>query len=234
MRIAELMTAVAAWLEDPNNEMMLLSEYDEDCLKVVAASCLEAAETLKKAASDIEVLEPVEESNLTESSLNELAELATAFDASDDENLKKQASVIDELLLTIASPPDALGMRKDLLENRIEELKKKYNLKQHDKVLKTKSQVEKMEVMKEYKIQEHPLSTRTCTEHPGAQMGRVGEYRYQCSLDGKIYDYTEGYTLLNGDKVPGGDVANQTKGFNKNIENSNYDSRAGRLGLSKL
>ena len=99
MRISEMLKAIASWLESPNNEAILLSEYNDDCLKVVSESCILASSALKKAAQEVDLIEPKEDSNLTPEAIDELAEIAYAFDASGDENLRKQASVIDELLL---------------------------------------------------------------------------------------------------------------------------------------
>ena len=110
MRTAELLNAMAAWLASPNNEAMLLAEADEKCMQVVAESCVLAAELLKKAADEVDVLEPPSDSLITPESIEETAALAAAFDASGDPQLKKMASVLDELLLTIAAPPP--GERK--------------------------------------------------------------------------------------------------------------------------
>ena len=126
MRIAELLLSIASWLESPNNEAILLAEYDENCLEVVAGSCVEAANALKKAAATVENIEPAEESKITPDSIESLAELASALDGTNDPELQKQASVIDELLLTIASPPNAVSDKLAATNDRLEELKKKY------------------------------------------------------------------------------------------------------------
>src|SRR5277367_4980044 len=126
MRTAELLNAMAAWLASPNNEAMLLAEADEKCMQVVAESCILAAELLKKAADEVDVLEPPSDSLITSESIEETAALAAAFDASGDPQLKKMASVLDELLLTIAAPPGALSDRKAATNDRAEELRKKY------------------------------------------------------------------------------------------------------------
>jgi hypothetical protein len=125
MRIAEMLQAIASWLESPNNEALLLAEQNDECMKVVAESCTLAAELLKNAATEVDQLEPVE-SALNSDSIEEIAALASAFDASGDPGLKKQASVLDELLMSIAAPPNAFAERKDLLENRLVALKHKY------------------------------------------------------------------------------------------------------------
>jgi|SRR6185436_2546919 len=234
MRISEMLQAIASWLESPDNEALLLAEYDEDCLKVVAESCVEAAAALKKAAYKVETIEPAEQSHITSESLQGLAQIANAFDTSGDINLKKQASVIDELLLTIAAPPNAQASRKDLEDNRIEELKKKYEnprkeLEKTNKIADSEKGIEKSKMTKQYSILEAPLSSRYCPDHAGAQIARIGEHLWQCELDKKIYNFETGFELNNGTKVPGGDVSQQTQGLNV-PSHTIFDTREGRLG----
>jgi hypothetical protein len=237
MRIAEMLYAIASWLESSNNEALLLAEYDEKCLQVVAHSCVEAAALLKKAADEVESIEPPTESSITPESLEGLANLASALDSSGDPELKKQASVIDELLLTIASPPNALAARKDLEDNRIEELKKKYEqpreeLKKTNKIGESEKVIAKSEMTKQYKILEAPLSTRYCPDHAGVQIARVGEHMWQCEMDKKTYNFETGFDLNNGSKVPGGDVSQQTQGVSVPTH-SIFDTREGRLGTNR-
>jgi hypothetical protein len=234
MRISEMLNAMAAWLESPHNEALLLAEYDENCLKIVAQSCVEASFALKKAAAEVDNIEPPEESKLTSESLTELANIATAFDSSGDDKLKRQASVIDELLLTIASPPNSLNERKVSEDYRIEELKKKYQdpskyLAEANKVADAEKAINKSNMTKQYEILEAPLSTRYCPDHPGAQIARIGEHLWQCELDKKSYNFETGFELNNGSRVPGGDVANQTHGLNA-PSHAIFDTREGRLG----
>ena len=126
MRISEMLYAIASWLESPNNEALLLAEYDDNCMKVVSESCVLAAALIKNAAEEVDQIEPPPESKITPESIQEIAALAAVFDASGDPNLKKQASVLDELLLTIAAPPGELASKKAADDNRIDELRKKY------------------------------------------------------------------------------------------------------------
>jgi hypothetical protein len=238
MRIAEMLNAMAAWLESPTNEALLLAEENEDCMKVVAESCVLAAALLKKAADEVDGLEPAEPSTITPESVQELADIASAFDASGDPQLKKQASVIDELLLTIAAPPGAMADKKAADDYRIEELRKKYEgprkeLHAIDKTEESIKAIDKSNLTKQYKILEAPLSTRTCPDHPGAQMGRVGEHVFQCELDKKTYNYETGYELQNGSKVPGGDVSLQTSNSFSAPFQTIFDSREGRLGTNR-
>src|ERR1041385_1464544 len=102
MRIAEMLQAIASWLESPNNEALLLSEYHEESMNIVANNCILAAALLKNAAEQVSEIEPPVESNITNDSIENTAALAAALDASGDPELMKQASVLDELLLSIA------------------------------------------------------------------------------------------------------------------------------------
>jgi len=233
MKISDMLNAIASWLESPDNEAMLLSEYDDDCLEVVASSCIEAATALRKAADHVDQIEPSEESHLTPESIDQLSEIATAFDESGDVNLQKQASVIDELLFTIAAPPDYLDKKKASEDNRLDDLKRKYEdnaakLKEINKIEDSEKAIKESGITKEYMIMEAPLSTRCCPDHPGVQISRVGDDMWQCSMDKKVYNYATGYTLQNGMKVPGGDVSNQS--MHTPESHSLFDNRESRLG----
>lgn len=236
MRISEMLQAMASWLESPNNEALLLSEYHDDSMKVVADNCILAAALLKNAAEQVSDIEPPEESKITQESIQDLANLASALDASGDPALKKQASVLDELLLSIAAPPNAYAMRQDLQDRRIEDLKKKYEQPRKDlhdtnKIADSEKAINKSEMTKKYKILESPLSTRYCPDHPGTQIARVGEHIWQCELDKKTYNFETGYTLNNGSVVPGGDVSQQTQGISV-PNHAIFDTREGRLGYN--
>jgi hypothetical protein len=235
MRTAELLNAMANWLASPNNEAMLLAEADEKCMQVVAESCVLAAELLRKAADEVDVLEPPTESVITPESIAETAALATALDESGDPQLQKMAGVLDELLLTIAAPP--LGERRAATNDRAEELRKKYQgnreaLREINKISDVEKAIDKSNMTKEYRIMEAPLSTRYCPDHPGAQIARVGEHVWQCDLDKRTYNFETGFELNNGGKVPGGDVAQQTQGLDIPFH-AIFDTRDGRLGYNK-
>lgn len=237
MRISELLNAMASWLESPNNEAMLLAEADEKCMHVVAESCVLAAALLKKAADEVDVLEPPAESVLTPEAIEETAALATALDQSGDPQLKRMASVLDELLLTIAAPPNAYAERKDLVDSRADEIRKKYEeprkeLHKVNHLGRSEKAIEDSGFTKEYKILEAPLSSRYCPDHPGAQIARVGEHVWQCELDKKTYNFETGFELINGSKVPGGDVSQQTNGLDTPFH-AIFDTREGRLGYNK-
>jgi len=233
MRIGDMLISIAQWLESPNNEAILLSEYDDDCLKVVSESCIQAAMLLKTAAKKVESIEPPEESKLTSQSLEELAAIATAFDASGDPSLKKQASVIDELLLTIAAPPDALNSKKAAQDQRIKDLQQKYqnpnkeltSLNQNEEALKA---IKDSGMTKEYRLMEHALNTRYDPDHPGSLVYRVGDGLWQSEMTKKVYDYNQGFALMDGSKVPGGNVSEQTQ-MDQREYHSIFNTRESRL-----
>lgn len=237
MRIAEMLQAIATWLESPDNEALLLAENDEHCSQVVAESCVLAAALLKTAAAEVDGLEPPEPSKITPEAIEDLATLAAAFDASGDPALKKQASVLDELLLSIAAPPHAFAERKDLQDARIDDLKKRYEspteeLRKVNHLDKSEKAIDKSEMTKRYDILEAPLSTRYCPDHPGVQIARVGENMWQCEMDKKSYNFTTGFELNNGAKVPGGEVSQQTQTLEIPYH-AIFDTREGRLGNNK-
>jgi hypothetical protein len=237
MRISEMLMAIANWLESPDNEALLLAEYDEDCLKVVAASCVDAATALKIAAETVENIEPAEESHITSESIESVANLAAALDSSGDPELQKQASVLDELLLSIAAPPNAASQIKQLQDNRLVALKRKYEdpreeLKKTNMIDRAEKAIDKSDMTKRLTILEVPLSSRYCPDHPGVQIARVGEHIWQCEMDKKTYNFDSGFELINGTKVPGGDVAQQTQGLNTPYH-ALFDTREGRLGTNR-
>lgn len=238
MRIGDMLISIAQWLESPDNEALLLAEYNDDCLQVVSESCIEAAQLLKKAAQKVESIEPPEESVLNEKSLEELASIANAFDASGDPNLKKQASVIDELLLTIAAPPDFLKKKQAAENKMIDELQKKYKnpvteLESLNNVESSIKNIDASGMTKDYRIMEHALSTRYDPDLPGVLTTRVGDGVWQSEMTKKVYDYNEGYSLSDGAKVPGSNVSEQTRVDNREMH-SVFDTREGRLGQYKF
>lgn len=237
MRISDMLNAIASWLESPNNEAMLLAEYHEDSAKIVAESCVLAAALIKNAADEVSSVEPPEPSKITPEAVEEIAALAAAFDASGDPGLKKQASVLDELLLSIAAPPHAFAQAKDSEDRRIDELKKRYEdpskeLREVNKIADSEKAIEKSPMTKEYRIMEAPLSSRYCPDHPGVQITRIGEHMWQCELDKKSYNFDTGFELNNGAKVPGGDVSQQTQTVSVPYH-AIFDTREGRLGQFK-
>jgi hypothetical protein len=78
---------------------------------------------------------------------------------------------------------------------------------------------------------EGALSTRYCPDHRGLQTVRVSESVYQCPVDGKMYNYNSGYVDYQGQRVPGGSVAEQTPSTRSysSVPMRIYDSRSNIL-----
>lgn len=231
MKLSEKILLVANWLDDSENDLIVNAESNQDCLTAVAKALVAASSAMKDCAEEVSKLEP----SITAESLDEMAAVAKAFDESDDELLKKQASVLDEVLLTIAAPRNAAIDFRQAQDDRIEQLKKKYKdikIQQDDmnKVSDTVKDIEKSPVYKQYRPLEAPLSSRSCPDHPGVMVVRVGEHVWQCVLDKKIYDYDAGFKTLKGNTVPGGSVEAQTPNHTEEAHTI-FDSRQGRLGL---
>jgi len=234
MKLSEKLLLVANWLESSENDLLVNAEGDENCLNVVASSLVKASDMIREGAEEVSKIEP-EESAMTTEKLDELAAVAAAFDESGDELLMKQASVLDELLLTLAAPKNAVAAAKQMEDDRIEQLKKKYKdpkVKQDEmnKVSDSIKDIEKSRDYKKYRVLEAPLNTRYCPDHAGVSTIRVGEHRVQCPMDHKVYDFETGFSTLNGNKVPGGDVSEQTKIMQHENGHTVFDTRSQRLG----
>lgn len=212
---------------------------DNDLLEQVIEASLEYAEKLKPLLVALHTKK--ESPELDEESLDEMAQLAEAFVQSGDELLQKQASVIDQILLTIGTPQGAVAKVKAAQDEEIAKIREKYNGIARDKAYKEpKEKLDKInraadsiksieENIKTYRPQEYPLLTRHCPDHPGTGLARVAEATYQCPLDKAIYNYQQGFTLMNGDKVPGGDVVGQTSiGDKVNMDNI-FDTRESKI-----
>ena len=235
MRTSELLYSIGRWLESTDNEAMMLAEDNPETLQIVAESCILAAELIKRAADEVDLLEPATESVITPEAIEEMAALASAFDASGDAGLQKQASVLDELLLTIAAQPGELADKKAAENGRLEELRKKYEQTRQDlrdihKIEGVEKAIEKSRMTQvDTSQQKAMLSARTCPEHPGAQLQRIAEHIWACELDKRQFNFETGFKV--GDiQYAGGDVALQTPNSLNNHFHTVFDDRSGRLG----
>lgn len=176
---------------------------------------------------------PVNEKAVTPESIDMLSEIAAAFDDSNDPELKKSASAIDELLMTIASPPNWLSNFKKAEDKKIDEIKSRYedarnSIHENVKSEATIKAIEDSPYSQKYEILERALSSRNCPDHAGVQMSRKGDGVWQCELDKKIYDFNNGFKDEKGNLVPGGSVANQGNNMNT-APQSVFDTRKTRL-----
>lgn len=229
MQTSDKIRVIAEWLENAENE--IFQETNEQDLERVAEAFVSAASMLQKVASEIQVAE--DDHGFSPETLDEIAAIAEAYDESNDEDLQKQASVFDDLLVSIAAPRDFIFDFDKAREVREDAVKKKYEAiaeeerahRQTDEALEALS---KSEVMKERPMRIYPALSRHCMEHPGEMLARVGDDVYQCPLDGKMFNYMEGFTLVDGTKIPPQSVKFQTP----ELQDETYqifDSREDRI-----
>lgn len=241
--LKEVIKKLATDLSDRNHEALVLADESGsvELLNDVARALTTAATTFQDLFKNLEYYETKKsESGITFEKLDEMVALANAWDESGDPLLISQASVIDEVLLTIGAQKSVVADAKRAFDTEIEKIRAKqpvgkdpYKIvkEEHDK----NNEVEEAkkliaDAVKQYRPLESGLNTRTCHDHPGAQMARIGDGIYQCSLDKGIYNYQSGFTTMKGNKIPGGDVANQTQSlYDRPNEFTSFDSRESRL-----
>lgn len=231
MPASDILEAIASELENSDN--VALTSSDEGDLEIVAEACVAASRIFREAAKKVKKCpcskgkcecdedcgyckKTKKASLLTPEALEEIVAIAAEFDASGDHLLQKQASVLDEILLTIAAPKGLKAAAAEAEDKRIESLKKQYsetkeNLDKNIKVSDIKKDIEKSPYYKQYRPLEEALSGRHCVDHPGVMVKRVAEHEYQCPLDGKVYNWETGFRTDKGNVIPGGSVDEQTK-----------------------
>ena len=223
MAISMDLRVLASKLEKSSDDLLVkASTKGPEVLERVATAVAAASTLLEGVAKDMEDNATFQ---ITPQQLDEIAALASAFDESDDPLLKKQASVLDELLLSIAAPKNAIAQAKKATEDEINRLRSErrrsrkeeaYELphKVHADMNNSVAQAKAVEQqVKQYIPLEAPLQTRYPPDRPGGQMTRITDHVYQDVDTGIIYDYKAGYTTQKGNKVPGSSVEAQTHDF---------------------
>lgn len=216
-----------------NNE--IVKGHIISTLEKVSDDLVEASTTLDAMMRDLR-----SESMITINNLQAMAILASEFDKSDDPLLMKQAALLDEILLTIGAQKTAVMAARRAQDEEISRLKALAETKEkdpytlskevHDKSNNVVEAQKAIDKIKEYRPMEAPLNTRTCPDHPGAQMARIAEHTYQCSLDKSVYNYDTGYTTMKGNNVPGGNVSNQTQSLHdRPNEFTSFETRENKL-----
>lgn len=234
MNISKLVTTIQA-ISD-------LTDDDNELISLVACGAIERleSEALKSLRLIHTALERVTgktasfnpDSLVTVESLHELATLASEFDKTGDPVLVKQASVIDDILLTIAVQKSEVAKAQRSIDDQIEKIKlanEKKDLSQHTKESYVEDGQKAVSKVKDYRPLEAPLSTRSCPDHPGSMLGRVSDDTWQCSLDKAVYNYGGGYITSKGNKIPGTSVQMQTYNHEHPSESLSFNSRESRL-----
>jgi hypothetical protein len=206
------------------------------------ATAIAAASTLLESVADD--MDENAEFQITAEQLDELVAVASAFDESNDPLLKKQASVLDDLLLSIAAPKNAARQARKVTDDEINRLRMERRKtrgeeayikprQEHHDMWNTAAQAKAVEQqVKRYIPLEAPLQTRYPPDRPGGQMTRITDHVYQDITTGIIYDYKAGYTTQKGNKVPGGSVENQTRqlGDYRNQSTALFETRQSLMG----
>jgi len=216
---------IISYLENPENELMVSAESESHRLDRVASLLVEASERIKQAKAIACGLEDDEQTFI-----EALESLAAAYDTYG--SMTKQASkineekrsVIDELLMTVAADPTAILRAKIAATKKLKDLKEEFRKNREaisvqkglQKINRTdvaEKRVKDSGVTNEPTIvspMKYPRESRTCPEHAGALVARVGDGVWQCSLDKKVFDFNEGFTTITGEKVTGGSIASQS------------------------
>lgn len=188
-------------LEEERNELLTYERYAQ-----FDEGVMDRVERIDK---QIEKLKETESKEEPEKSLEAaMASLSEIADTLDKNGAIKEADKIDEFLAKYGEEyaTDVKWQEKE---------SDKYDTKKHhEQQIKQPKEKHKQgpdkHHVEEYEPGEGTLSTRYCPKHPSVMMARVGEGVYQCSVDGEIINWEEGYTDADGNKVPGGSVAGQT------------------------
>lgn len=205
--VYDLLKSFASWLDNPDNEIFELLEYDEGSLNVAAKANVLAAGILRKAALDIQLVSGIEDTNKyeynMEDALQNLISIANEFDESQNPNLIKKAGLIDEIILTMSSNAIEQDERlKKAMNEKIEKIKNK------SEKPKKKASIDDTDGGS-YRPLQVSLTTRSFPGSPGTPMVRVSDGVYYNIDTGEQVDFTNGYDL-DGKKVPGTSVENQT------------------------
>lgn len=223
MSISIDLRVLASKLEKNSDDLLIrASERGPEFFEKITTAVAAASSLLEEVADD---LEKKANFDVTEQQLDEMAALASAFDESGDPLLKKQASVLDELLLSIAASKTAALESRKVYDDEISRLREELRRVRreeayvkpaqdhetmHNKVEQAKAVAQQV---KRYVPLEAPLQTRYPPDRPGGQMTRITDHVYQDIVTGIIYDYKAGYKTQKGNEVPGGAVEYQTRDF---------------------
>jgi len=211
----EVLKSTASWLEDPDNEILSLLDEHDPSVDLAAKACVVAANILRQASLEIQIVSGVPETQQNIGvALDKLRVLADEFDSSGDPNLIKKAGLLDEILLTVAADIEEQTKFQERRMKKMDAIKKRSQEQAVAKVAtepaSKSSDAQQVRQAKTYEGNEAPKSTRYCPDHPGVPSYPVKDGVVKCSLDGKVYDFNEGFTTANGNKVPGTSVQNQT------------------------
>jgi hypothetical protein len=241
MSIGMDLRVLAKKLENETDELIVkAASKDRATFEKVSQAIAAASTLLEEVASDMDD----DTLDFTPEKLDELAAVAKAFDESGDPLLRKQASLLDEILLSIASPRGLIARAKKSREDEINKLRAEMRIKSREAAYEAPKQaLDKMNLVKEqssavdeqikrFMPLEAPLQTRYSPDMPGGHMTRITDHIFQDIITGKTFDFRSGYKTIKGNEIPGGDVANQTRelGDHRNIGHAMFETRESIMG----
>jgi hypothetical protein len=170
--------------------------------------------SIARSTVELEKLAESVENQVTPDMLENIVSIANSLDNSEDPRLKKQALILDDLLITITAQMKNHEAEMNRLrekhrtesrENLYTEPKK--SLDRQNLIGKAREAVDNQ--LKVYDPLEAPLQTRYSPDMPGTPTTRIADGVYQDVITGKVYNYRSGYTTNKGNKIPGTSVENQ-------------------------
>ena len=238
MAISIDLRILASKLEKSSDELIAEAALKgPEYLEKISIAIAAASTLLTSVADDIDT--NLTTADLSISDLDKIATLSEKLASSNDPEIRKQANVLDEILLTIAAPKNAVAQAKQMKEDEVNELAAKYRSDKVDELYhKPKKELHEMHgfadmakaldsQVKDFRPLEAPLQTRYSPDMPGTPMVRITDGVYQDVTTGKIFDYANGYTTAKGNKVPGSSVANQIRdlGDQRHQSSSMFETR---------
>jgi hypothetical protein len=239
MAISIDLRVLARKLEKNSDDILVKAASKDKATFEKVAQAIAAASTLLEGVADD--MDENGSLDFRPEQLDEIAALASSFAESNDPLLQKQASVLDEILLSIASPKNALAKANQINADEINRLREARKKGVHEDLYeKPKQALDKMNLVsqqskavnsqiKTFRPLEAPLQTRYAPDMPGNMLSRIADGVYQDIITGKVYDYKEGYTTVKGNKIPGSSVEGQTRdlGDTRQQSNSLFENREG-------
>lgn len=194
------------------------SELNQDSLRQAMDSFLESPRRFEnvhrlKQMIDEYVLQAVPKEASVAGAFQKLAGMADELDAA---GYREAADKIDGFLSKHASDAND-GISKQAIGS---DQDKRYDDRYHHSLLVREPKRDDERVDREGGNIPEPgpmsLSGRNCPDHIGAQLSRVREGVYQCSMTGHMLDWTNGWDDSDGNKHGGGSISNQT-GFESDM-----------------
>ena len=117
---------------------------------------------------------------------------------------KKADEVIDQLI-KIADVLDYNGQSEEV--GIVDNIIRTFAKKEFERPIYDVENVEKKKrIYPDIAIPAPTMSVRTCPDHHGAQMQRVADNCFKCEMDGRVYNWDEGFKSYDGIQYGGGKI----------------------------